>query len=239
MPIFAGFWSKDEILAVTFARGGWHLGLWAVGIITALLTAFYMSRLMFLTFWGEPRWDEGVTPHESPAVMTMPLVALAGLATVGGLVNTPFRPALEHFLEPAFELVEQTHLPEGTTPWVLAAVSILAGVIGIGIAYRRYLGASLPVEEGATWDFVEQGYRVDDLYGATIVLPGKKASEALAFTVDAKGVDGAVNGVAKLVGGMSRMLRPLQTGYARTYGAGILVGAVGLVVWLLVIGGGL
>ena len=103
IPPFAGFWSKDEILAFTFDKGGGYLALWVIGLITAGLTAFYMSRMMFLTFWGKPRWDEGDDPHESPATMTVPLVALAGLTVVGGLVNTPLRLTLEHFLEPAFE----------------------------------------------------------------------------------------------------------------------------------------
>jgi NADH-quinone oxidoreductase subunit L len=166
IPIFAGFWSKDEILAVTFAKGGGYVVLWVIGLVTAALTAFYMSRLMFLTFWGEPRWDEGTEPHESPWVMTLPLVLLGVLSAFGGLINTPFAPALEHFLEPAFEAVQQAHLPEGVTPWVLAAVSVAAGIAGILVARTRYLRRSLPHEEGDRWDLIEQGYRVDDLYGA-------------------------------------------------------------------------
>ncbi len=237
IPIFSGFWSKDEILASVFEKGGWFIALWAIGIVTAALTAFYMSRLMFLTFFGEGRWEEGVTPHESPSIMTMPLVGLAVLATVGGLINTPWRPALEHFLEPAFEAVELAHLPDGATQWVLAAVSVAAGLLGILVAHRRYQSHALPEETGPRWDLLEQGYRVDDLYGATIVLPGKRASEALAFTADAKVVDGAVNGVGRLAQLVSAALRPLQTGFVRSYGVGILAGTVGLVVWLLVRGG--
>ncbi len=236
IPIFAGFWSKDEILAVTFARGGAWLALWAVGILTAALTAFYMTRMMVLTFWGEPRWADDVHPHESPASMTFPLLVLAVLSTFGGLINTPFRPALEHFLEPAFELVHQTHIPEGVTPWILAAVSVAAGLAGILLARRRYGGADLPVETEGRWPFVEAGYRVDDLYGAAIVAPGRKASEALAFTVDAKVVDGAVNGAGWLVSKVSAALRPLQTGFVRSYGLGILLGGVGIVIWFLVRG---
>jgi NADH-quinone oxidoreductase subunit L len=234
IPFFSGFWSKDEVLAVTFERGGWYLSLWAIGLVAATLTAFYMSRLMFLTFWGEPRWDDDVHPHESPPSMTLPLVVLAVLSTFGGLINTPFRPALEHFLEPSFEQVTQTHIPDGTVPWILAAISVAAGLIGIAWAYGRYLRRELPEETGATWDLVEAGYRVDDLYGRTIVLPGKAAATGLAFVGDAKVVDGAVNGVGKLVSMVSGALRPLQTGFARTYGLGILFGTVGLLVWLLV-----
>ncbi|CAN5531164.1 NADH-quinone oxidoreductase subunit L [soil metagenome] len=238
IPIFAGFWSKDEILAVLFGRGGWWLALWAVGLVTAALTAFYMSRMIYLTFFGRPRWDDGVHPHESPVTMTLPLVALGGLSLVGGLINTPFKPVLEHILQPSFDLVERAHIPEGVTPWVLAAVSVAAGVVGIAYAARRYLGETRPDETGPVWELVEQGYRVDDLYGGTLVIPGRRGAEALAFTADAKVVDGAVNGTGRLVQVVSTLLRPLQTGFARSYVLGIVAGTLGLVVWLLVRGAG-
>jgi NADH-quinone oxidoreductase subunit L len=235
----SGFWSKDEILAIVFNRGGGYYVLWAVGILTAGLTAFYMSRMMFLTFWGAPRWDDGVTPHESPPSMTLPLVALAGLSAVGGLINTPWRPALEHFLEPAFELVHQTHLPAGGTQVVLAVVSVAVGIAGILVAYRRYVSRDTQLEEGGVWDTLLAGYRIDDLYGRTIVAPGKTAAEAMAFTADAKVVDGAVNGVGGLVKAVGDVFSRLQTGLVRSYGVGILVGAVAVLVWLLAAGGGI
>jgi NADH-quinone oxidoreductase subunit L len=236
IPPFAGFWSKDEILAATFNKGGLFVVLWVVGLITAGLTAYYMSRLMFLTFWGEKRWDEGVAPHESPNFMTIPLIILAGLAAFAGLINTPWNLSLEHFLEPAFELVTQAHAPEGATPWILALVSVAAGIIGIAYAYRRFLVGEAPVETGPAWDLLENGYYVDDLYGKTIVLPGKKAAEQLAFTADAKGIDGAVNGVGGLVKQLAEKAKPLQTGLVRSYGVGILGGAVGVVLIILVRG---
>jgi NADH-quinone oxidoreductase subunit L len=236
IPPFAGFWSKDEILAVTFGRGGWFVLLWGIGLVTAGLTAFYMSRLLFLTFFGESRWDEGVEPHESPSVMTTPLLVLAGLATVGGLVGTPWRNAFEHFLEPAFEDVDLAHLPEGATPWLLAIISIGAGLVGIAYAYRRYIATAIPDETGPLWDRLENGYYVDDLYGKTIVLPGKAAAEQLAFTADAKGIDGAVDGVGGLVKKIAELSKPLQTGLVRNYGLGILGGAVGIVLFILVRG---
>jgi NADH-quinone oxidoreductase subunit L len=239
IPPLSGFWSKDEILAIVFNRGGGYYVLWAVGILTAGLTAFYMSRMMFLTFWGAPRWDDGVTPHESPPSMTLPLVALAGLSAVGGLINTPWRPALEHFLEPAFELVHQTHLPAGGTQVVLAVVSVAVGIAGILVAYRRYVSRDTQLEEGGVWDTLLAGYRIDDLYGRTIVAPGKTAAEAMAFTADAKVVDGAVNGVGGLVKAVGDVFSRLQTGLVRSYGVGILVGAVAVLVWLLAAGGGI
>ena len=238
IPPFAGFWSKDEILAATFERGGGFILLWGIGLVTAALTAFYMSRMMFLTFWNRPRWQEGVEPHESPRLMTAPLVVLGGLAVVGGLVNTPFRLSLEHFLHPAFELVEFAVPPAGGVQWLLAIISIGAGVAGIAFAYRRYLGDEpLPAEDGARWDLLEKGYGVDDWYGRAIVLPGKALAGATAFIVDARIVDGAVNGVGVLVRRFADRLRPLQTGKVRSYGAGMLAGTVGLVIWLLLDGG--
>jgi NADH-quinone oxidoreductase subunit L len=237
IPPFSGFWSKDEILAVTFGRGGWWVVLWAAGLLTAALTAFYMSRMMFLTFWGKPRWDDGVHPHESPGTMTAPLVVLAVAAAVGGLVNTPWRLGLEHFLEPAFEAVTQAHIPEGATPWVLAAASVAAGLLGIWAASRRYLVETVPAETSLMWDRLEHGYYVDDLYGNTIVLPGKLGSAWLAFAFDQKVVDGAVNGVGWVVRRFGAALRPLQTGFARSYGVAILAGTVGLLIWFMARGG--
>ena len=243
MPPLAGFWSKDEILASVFARGEpWFFVLWIVGLITALMTAFYMTRQWVMVFLGEPRWDDGVEPHESPRVMTVPLLVLAGLSVVGGLVNTPFRLTLEHFLEPAFELVHMQHPPEGLLMFVvLAGLSVLAGAAGIGaavLAYRQDKEGWLGFEGqfGKAWGLWEDAYRVDDIYGKTIVAPGKKAAETAAFAVDVPVIDGAVNGVARLVRAAGTVVRPLQTGYIRNYGALFLAGAIGVIVWI-VLGG--
>ncbi|MGD2051703.1 MAG: proton-conducting transporter membrane subunit, partial [Acidimicrobiia bacterium] len=236
IPPFAGFWSKDEILAMAFAKGGWYVALWAVGLLTAGLTAFYMSRLIFLTFWGAPRWEAGVEPHESPSLMTRPLLVLGALAAVGGLVNMPWTPALEHFLEPAFEGVQQAHLPSGLTSWLLGAASVTVAALGIYYGYRRYVAATLPDETGEGWDLVEHGFRVDDLYGATLVLPGKRAAEVMAFDADAKIVDGAVNGVGVTVKEIAARLKPIQSGLVRSYGAAILLGAVGVLLVMVLRG---
>ncbi len=236
IPPFAGFWSKDEILATTFNKGGFFVVLWVIGLITAGLTAFYMSRMMLRTFWGEPRWDKGVKPHESPSTMTAPLIVLGVLSLVGGLVNTPWKLSLEHFLEPSFELAHLAHPPDGGTQVVLAVASVAVGLFGIWFAWRRYVQREAPVEEGRVWDTLENGYYVDDLYGKTIVLPGKKAAEQLAFTADAKGIDGAVNGVGALVQKVAELAKPLQTGFVRNYGVSILGGAIGVILIILIRG---
>jgi NADH-quinone oxidoreductase subunit L len=239
IPPLAGFWSKDEILASSFERGGWFSVLFVVGLITALLTAFYMTRQWVLVFLGEPRWEEGVEPHRAPSVMGVPLIILAVLSVVGGLVNTPFRTTLEHYLEPVFEGISLQHPPEGIGLFiVLAGLSVLAALVGGGAAYmtyRRPVGAWQRFEEGLQplWGTWEDAYRVDDMYGKALVAPGRKLAEISAFGVDLPLIDGAVNGVAGLFLGIGQRLRPLQTGYVRNYAALLLAGAVVVVGWLL------
>jgi NADH-quinone oxidoreductase subunit L len=239
IPPLAGFWSKDEILGSAFARGGWFSVLWVVGLLTALLTAFYMTRQWVMVFLGSPRWAEGVEPHESPRVMTVPLVILAGLSVVGGLINTPLRLTLEHFLEPAFELVTLQHPPEGLGMFVLlAGLSVVAGLAGAAAAfvtYRQPHTAWRDFEEGLEplWGTWEEAYRVDDIYGRAIVSPGRRAAEVAAFNVDLPVIDGAVNGVGRLVRGLGDWARPLQTGFVRSYAALFLAGTVVVVIWLV------
>ncbi len=232
IPPFAGFWSKDEILGAVFERGGLWQVLWVVGIITAFLTAFYMTRLMWLTFFGRPRWAEGVQPHESPKLMTMPLLVLAGLSVVGGLVNTPFKTTLEHFLDPVFEAVSLAPAPEGSLAWILAGVSVAAAVVGIGAAILRYR-SRVPAEDNFGWRVLGNGYYVDDLYAGVFARGGKLGAAWLAFRFDARGIDGAVEGVGALTRRAGGWLRPLQTGFVRSYGLAIVAGAVGLLVWFL------
>jgi NADH-quinone oxidoreductase subunit L len=231
----SGFWSKDEILASAFAENIWLL--WGIGILTVLLTAFYMTRLMFLTFLGSPRWRDGVVPHESPAVMAGALIVLAIPTVVIGGINTPFRFFLEHFLEPAFEAVVQPHPPEGLALWLLAALSLAMVIAGVVFGWSRYR-VDEPIEESGTyWRAAERGFYVDDVYGRGIVLPLKAVANWLAFPVDQRGIDGAVDGVAHGVRSLGEQLRPVQNGLMRSYALGIAGGALGLVIWLLISGG--
>ena len=242
-PPLAGFWSKDEILGVVFNQGGWFTALWLVGLITALLTAFYMFRQFVLVFLGKPRWPDGVTPHESPRSMTVPLIILAVLSVAGGLVNTPFRLGLEHFLEPSFQGVKLGHPPDGVgLVLVLAALSVAAGVVGAAMAFFAY---HRPPEAwrrfqsgfGKVWGWWESAYRVDDVYGAALVDPGRRLAERTAFGVDVKVVDGAVNGMAWLVRAAGRSIRPAQSGLIRQYGLWFGLGLVALLIWMVVRGG--
>ena len=239
IPPLAGFWSKDEILGVAFGKGGWFSVLWVVGLVTALLTAFYMTRQFVLVFMGEPRWDPEVHPHESPRVMTVPLIVLAGLSIVGGLVNTPFRLGLEHFLEPSFEGVQMSHPPEGWGMFaLLAALSVGAGLAGAAAAVLTYnrpaeLWRRFETSFGKLWEAWQNAYWVDDLYGMTIVDPGRKAAEIAAFRFDLPVVDGLVNGAGRLVREVAGWARGLQTGLVRSYGLIFGAGTIAVIAWML------
>jgi NADH-quinone oxidoreductase subunit L len=243
MPPLSGFWSKDEILGVAFERGGFFVALWAVGLVTAFLTAFYMTRQFVLVFLGEPRWEGAAHPHESPRVMTLPLMLLAVLAIFGGFVNTPFRQGLESFLEPSFELVQQTNI--SSDPLVIAVLAILAvgaGLLGIGAAafvYRRAPNEWDDFENGfgPAWGWWREGYRVDELYGTVVVAPGLKAAEVAAFKVDLPIIDGAVNSVGGVAREVGFSFRNFQTGFVRNYGAYFVAGIAALLLWLALRGG--
>ena len=244
IPPLAGFWSKDEILGVAFEYGGVGIVLWIIGLVTALITAFYMTRQWFMVFAGQPRWEDDLEPHESPRTMTVPLMVLAVLSVGAGFLNTPFRLTLEHFLEPSFELVKVVHPPEGWGMFaLLAGISVAAGIAGMAMAGFVYSRPREIWEKfqngfGRLWGAWEAAYHVDDVYGATIVTPGRKLSEQAAFTVDAKGIDGAVNGLGTLVSAVGSRVRMLQTGFVRNYGVSFVAGLVAVVIWLVIAGGG-
>ena len=254
VPPFAGFWSKDEILLYAFDN---NKALWALGLLTALLTAFYMSRQVFLVFFGDPRWNDAATetvaadadepaeadaheahddhhpqPHESPWLMTLPLVVLSGLAIVGGGLNLPFTKDLHflgHWLEPVLEGNERVIDVATGTKVGLAAIAVVAGLVGIALAYRVYLQHKLdPVEP----QILADGWRYDSTIAAFMGGPGQQAFEATA-AFDRTVVDGAVNGVAAAVRGSGGGLRKVQTGYVRTYALGVTVGVVALLAYFL------
>ncbi len=235
---FAGFWSKDEILAAAFAKGGAYLVLWVVGLVVALLTAFYMTRLFVMTFLGEPRWAEGTHPHESPPTMTIPLIILALFSVFAGLVNTPFRLGLKHYLEPAFAgVVQYKGLTMGTIV-MLAGVALAVAVAGIAWGWIVYSRDELPAEEGAFWRRSREAFSVDEFYGRSIVVPGRRVSEWAAVTMDPKVIDGAAHGIAGGVRRFGSVLSRLQTGQVRGYAGGVAVGGMILIFALLALGGG-
>jgi NADH-quinone oxidoreductase subunit L len=214
IPPFAGFWSKDDILLAA-----WHKNqiLWAVGLVTALLTAYYMTRQVYLVFFGEARFDEQHPPHESPWVMTVPLVVLAVASVLGGGLNLPFGHDVEflhNFLHPVFHDALAEYSSSGALKVGLAATATAGAIIGVLYSRGRWSRASdIPALEPA---LLANAYDADTIVDALVVKPSRVLADA-ALAVDTRVVDGAVNGVATLVGQGGGRLRTLQTGYVRGY----------------------
>jgi NADH-quinone oxidoreductase subunit L len=238
VPLTAGFYSKDQVLAAAFVHGGVGRLAWVIGVLTAGLTAFYMSRLLFLTFFGEPRWPEGRHPHESPPIMTLPLVVLGLLAVVAGFALSTFTGEggrFQHFLEPVLGAPEE-HESLATAFW-LSAVATGAAAAGAVVAAYLYGGRvdwlALRRRYAGAWTALADRLYVDQVYEFFTVNLGRAIAAFLARTVDQRGIDGAVNGVAELVGDGARSGRRLQSGLVRSYALGVLGGAVLIVAFLV------
>jgi NADH-quinone oxidoreductase subunit L len=244
MVPLAGFWSKDEILALAFVKGGSGYALWAIGALTAALTALYMTRQVWLVFYGNERWREAklATPHESPAIMTFPLVVLAVLTVVGGLLNLPFHSLefMARWLEPVFAEVPELHVDSFTQGFVLSTVAVLLGLAGIILGrslYRRGLarrGADpVAASLGPLATFFGEGWGLDSAFATAVDKPGRRAWEWLAGSFDQGVVDGAVNGTAAVVVGAGRVVRRLQTGFVRNYALAVFGGGTLVVLFFL------
>ncbi|MCR8632333.1 NADH-quinone oxidoreductase subunit L [Paenibacillus radicis (ex Xue et al. 2023)] len=223
IPPFSGFWSKDAILAEAYTHN--QLLFW-VGLVAAFFTAFYMSRLFFLVFFGKPRHQAHV--HESPATMTIPLVVLAVLAVVAGFVFTPFSPWLGTWLT--------GHTQEEHANLVVMILSTLAGLLGIGLGYLVYIKRTIPsdlVSGPAPWLYrlLNRKYYIDEFYDAVIVKPLKGLGEVL-HLFDTFVVDGVVRLISFSVVGIGRLGSRLQNGQVQTYGLVMLLGLLILVLAL-------
>jgi NADH-quinone oxidoreductase subunit L len=241
----AGFWSKDEILAGAFVQHQYVL--WAIGAVTALLTAFYMTRQVRLVFYGEERWHGKLhhDPHESPRVMTVPLVVLAVASFFGGVINLPkegFK-FLTEWLHPAVPVkaVEVSSFGEG---FLLSTIALILAVIGIaaGISiYRRGLVEGrdpMRVRLGALGRVFDRGWGLDPAVSWLVDRPGRAVANLLAQPVDQGVIDGAVNGVAAAVSGVGAWLRRFQTGFVRNYALTLLSGAT-IVLFIFLVRGSL
>ncbi len=236
VPPFSGFFSTDAIIAAALTSGGTRgYVLGGAALLGAGITAFYMTRVMLMTFFGQKRWAPGAHPHEAPAVMTWPMILLAfGSVFAGGLLAVGG--TLQRWLEPVVGAHEvATHaLPS----WVSTALSLGLVAIGIAVAYRMYATAPIPrVAPLAVNPLTTAARR--DLYGdafneEVFMRPGAQLTQTL-VEVDDVGVDGSVNALAALVGLMSNRLRRLQTGFARNYALSMLTGAVFLVALILAV----
>jgi NADH-quinone oxidoreductase subunit L len=200
-------------------------------LLGAGITAFYMTRVMLMTFFGEKRWEKDVHPHESPKMMTIPLIILAVLSLGGGALA--FRSGIQHWLEPVVGLEEEhPALPV----WVMTLITLAVVAVGIVIAVAKYR-RDIPREAPAGSPLTVLARR--DLYGdalneAVLMRPGQYLTRTLVW-LDNRGVDGLVNGLAALFGGLSGRLRRFQTGFVRSYALSMVFGAAFVVVALLAV----
>ena len=233
VPPFAGFYSKDKIIEIALDAGGAKgIILGSITLLGAAITAFYMSRVMLMTFFGGKRWDAGAHPHESPALMTIPMILLAvGSVSAGFIFNLGDR--FINFLNPVFHADhghgEKEHL---LPPIVVSALALTAVAIGVSIAIAKYgRGKSIPVvapSDVSIWTKVaRRDLLQDDINETLFMRPGQELTKALAV-VDEKVIDGAVRGVGSLTLDVASGVRKTQTGLVRSYALWVVVGAVGI-----------
>jgi NADH-quinone oxidoreductase subunit L len=253
IPGFAGFFSKDEILWQAFSNphhGSLNYLLWGFGACAALLTAFYMFRLVFMTFHGEFR----ITPkakdhlHESPMVIVFPLIVLAFLSLVGGYIGMPkilgdlvggIPNYFEHFLAPVFEFSEEYVKAHGhgeahfshAMEWGLMGLSVVIAVVGIGIAFVMYVANNtLPAKFTSTFPALHRAvfnkWYIDELYDFLFVNPCKAFGNFLWKGFDVVVIDGIVDGTAKVVMAISGVLKNIQSGYVHNYALSMALGVV-------------
>jgi NADH-quinone oxidoreductase subunit L len=231
VPPFAGFWSKDKIIEAAF---GDNLVVGLAALAGAGITAFYMTRVMLMTFFGERRWSQGTTPHESPKVMTVPLMVLAALSALGGLLL--LGGWIVDWLSPVVGAEVEVDLPIPTI--VLSLIVLLVVVAGIGVAWSTVGRHEVPRTAPAKVSFLTRAARAD-LYGDAInegllMRPGDQFVNGL-VAFDDEAVDGLVAGTGGAFGGMSSTFRRLQTGFVRSYALSLLLGAVLVVVAMLAV----
>ena len=235
VPPFSGFWSKDKVIEAAFVGEGWQP--WVLGgaaMIGAGVTAFYMSRLFFMTFHGERRWADDAHPHESPRTMTIPMIVLAVGSAFLGLALGPTG-VFTHWLEPVVGEHGEEH-PVLPVP-VIMALTLALVAAGAYLAWVRYAKDVVP-EVAPRGSVLTRAAR-QDLYQDAVneglfMRPGIHLTRGLVFA-DARGLDGAVGGLAALVGGFSSRLRRLQNGYARSYALTMLPGVVAIlgILWVI------
>ncbi|MEN4479007.1 NADH-quinone oxidoreductase subunit L [Mycolicibacterium cosmeticum] len=227
VPPFAGFFSKDAIIETAFAAGGargWLLG--GAALLGAGITAFYMTRVMLMTFFGDKRWEEAAHPHESPGVMTAPMIVLA-VGSVGAGALLAVGGTLAHWLEPVVNPAG-SHEAHGAVPvWVMTVITLSVVAVGVAIAYRLY--ATRPVPETAPAGSALTAAARADLYGdrfneTVFMRPGQQLTAGL-VEIDDDAIEGVTRGLAAGIGDLSRRMRSWQTGFARSYALSMLGGA--------------
>jgi len=222
IPPFAGFWSKDKIIEAAFTDN-WLVG--SLAVLGAGVTGFYMTRLMIMTFFSQKRWAERAHPHESPPVMTIPLMILAAGSALGGVLI--INDWIEDWLEPVIGATPEADL--AIPIWALELITLAVVLTGVGIAYLMFGRQEVPDEAPQRVSVFTSAARAD-LYGdafneAVLMRPGEYLTRSLVF-FDNRRIDGMVNGLAALIGGTSGRIRRWQNGYVRSYALSMLGGAV-------------
>ncbi|MFZ2059133.1 MAG: NADH-quinone oxidoreductase subunit L [Acidimicrobiales bacterium] len=239
VPVLSGFWSKGDVLLNGYA---FSPALWAVGALTAVLTAYYLGRAYLLVFRGQQRWVEaretgdaaGRNPHDPSWVMSLPLVVLGALSALGGLINLPIHPDLDfldRWLSPVFaSRLLQHHWGIGGV-WTFALVDAVLAVLGVGLAVALWGRTSeRPAFEPV---FLRRAWYIDWAYDRFIARTSTEVALETSSVVEAKGIDGAVNGFAWLVRATGHQLRKVQTGYVRNYALGLAAGLVLILAYVL------
>jgi NADH-quinone oxidoreductase subunit L len=226
-PLLSGYFTKDAIIEATFDRGDWlGYALGGIAVLAAGLTAFYMTRLMLMTFFGRARWEDGVHPHEAPPVMTVPMIVLAVGSVFSGALLVSIFP-LSKWLEPVFgEPEEAEHV---IAPLTIGIALTLVMALGVFLAWlfvgRREVPVTAPARVSPVVRAARNALYADTVNESLFMRPGQWLTRALVF-FDNRGVDGAVNGLAATLGGSSSRLGRAQTGFVRSYALGMLGGAV-------------
>jgi len=236
VPPFAGFYSKDKIIETAFNAGGVQGVIFgSAALLGAVITAFYMTRVMLMTFGGNKRWADDAHPHESPFLMWAPMVVLAVGSVASGYLLYSGK-AIVKWLAPVVDKHHHEH-EEFLQPIVVTSLAITAVVIGVGIAlakYRGELAATAPQDVSIFTRVARRDLLQDDANEFLFMRPGQKLTQALVMT-DEKVIDGAVRGVGASAVGSARGMRKLQTGYVRNYALLILIGALVALVAVLVV----
>jgi NADH-quinone oxidoreductase subunit L len=230
----SGFWSKDKIIEVALSEPGWRgIVFGGAALLGAGITAFYMTRVMMMTFWGERRWEDDPHPHESPKVMTIPMIILAiGSIGLGGAIG--HGNLLVRWLEP---VVGEAHVEPPVSALTISLITFGVVLLGVFVAYLQYARAAIPAVAPAGSLLTRAARR--DLYQdavneSLLMRPGQYLTRSLVY-FDNRVVDGAVNGLAALIGGSSGRFRRLQTGFVRSYALSMFAGAALVVAAMLLV----
>jgi NADH-quinone oxidoreductase subunit L len=234
VPLFSGFFSKDEILMTAFHH---NIPLWVVASVASIMTAFYMFRLMFLTFFNDFRGTEEQKHHlhESPTLITFPLIVLAILATIGGVISLPGNSWLNHYLAPLFAKTTSEEHGLGTTEYMLMAIAVIGGLVGIGIAYAKYIKQNTVPSEDAEITGLSKvlynKYYVDEIYDSLFVAPVNSLSKFFRDYVET-GISSLVFGLGKVTSELSFQGKKLQNGSVGLYLFAFVLGMCAIVSFL-------